>query len=381
MDSDNLQSPTDGASGELLHLAVVTVGGQESFRAALPPTASVRELRKRIEDNLSVPRPRQWLLHGSSMLPSRGCLADCGVTDGSQITLVVRPPGARIITASDDSTAKVWDADSRELLVTLQGHSADLWMAVFSPDGELALTASDDRSARLWDTETGEVLRAFEGGHRGAVNSATFSRDGSLVVTGSDDGLVILWNAATGEVARTLEVGNDVMHAVLSSDSSLVLVGTERAGAQLWTAEGGERVRTFKGHAAAVHRAEFSSDDLLACTASRDWSVRLWWADTAECLQVLNGPDEFLSAAFLPGDAEVLAVSHSAVTVFSVASGAPTSTFSTPGLICAALSPTGWLAVAGDEHGGIKAWAGEKRATAESFSGHGQAVRWVEFSP
>jgi WD40 repeat protein len=60
------------------------------------------------------------------------------------------PHGYRIVTASADNTARVWDAESGETVAVLQGHTGPVWAAVFSPDGARILTASDDGTARIW---------------------------------------------------------------------------------------------------------------------------------------------------------------------------------------------------------------------------------------
>ena len=58
-----------------------------------------------------------------------------------------------MLTASGDSTARIWDAESGQELVTLSGHTGDVYSAVYSPDGALVLTASGDNTARIWDAE------------------------------------------------------------------------------------------------------------------------------------------------------------------------------------------------------------------------------------
>jgi WD40 repeat protein len=56
------------------------------------------------------------------------------------------PDGQRILTASSDNTARLWNL-SGQALVTFGGHTAEVWSAVFSPDGRRVLTASDDATA------------------------------------------------------------------------------------------------------------------------------------------------------------------------------------------------------------------------------------------
>ncbi|WP_414590253.1 WD40 repeat domain-containing protein, partial [Scytonema sp. PCC 10023] len=66
------------------------------------------------------------------------------------------PNGQRIVTASSDRTAKVWDTNGKQL-ATLKGHQKEVWSAAFSPDGQRIMTASYDRTAKVWDTN-GKLL-------------------------------------------------------------------------------------------------------------------------------------------------------------------------------------------------------------------------------
>jgi dipeptidyl aminopeptidase/acylaminoacyl peptidase len=69
------------------------------------------------------------------------------------------PDGARIVTASWDNTARIWDATVKEIAV-LRGHERfangspiayDKSTAAFSPDGRRIVTALADNTARIWD--------------------------------------------------------------------------------------------------------------------------------------------------------------------------------------------------------------------------------------
>jgi WD40 repeat protein len=71
--------------------------------------------------------------------------------------------------------------------------------AAFSPDGKRIVTASLDGTARLWDGETGKQIGQALKGHAGSVNSAAFSPDGKRIVTASSDNTARLWDGETGK--------------------------------------------------------------------------------------------------------------------------------------------------------------------------------------
>src|SRR5208282_1907232 len=79
------------------------------------------------------------------------------------------PDGARILTASGDKTAKLWDATSGKFIASFD-HQDWIWHAAFSPDGARILTASADHSAKLWDATSGKVIASFN--HQDEVKDA-----------------------------------------------------------------------------------------------------------------------------------------------------------------------------------------------------------------
>ena len=61
------------------------------------------------------------------------------------------PDGTRIVTASEDNTARIWDATTGQAIATLTGHIQVVRHAAFSPDGTRIVTASQDNTARIWE--------------------------------------------------------------------------------------------------------------------------------------------------------------------------------------------------------------------------------------
>jgi WD40 repeat protein len=64
-------------------------------------------------------------------------------------------------------------------------HAYPVTSAAFSQDGSRIVTASSDKTARLWDAATGKEIAVLRG--QDAVASAAFSPDGFRIVTASSD--------------------------------------------------------------------------------------------------------------------------------------------------------------------------------------------------
>ncbi|MGA8586464.1 MAG: hypothetical protein WB715_21985, partial [Roseiarcus sp.] len=72
--------------------------------------------------------------------------------DGAVLSAAFSPDGTRIVTASWDQTARIWDAATGQPIgEPLKGHDSAVMSAAFSPDGTRIVTASWDKTARVWE--------------------------------------------------------------------------------------------------------------------------------------------------------------------------------------------------------------------------------------
>ena len=88
-------------------------------------------------------------------------LSDIGVIEDSVLT-VVFVPILRLLTASEDKTAKVWSAASGKCLRIFMGHTGCVYSAVFSADGQQVLTEASDKTAKVWSAASGACLLTLE---------------------------------------------------------------------------------------------------------------------------------------------------------------------------------------------------------------------------
>jgi len=146
---------------------------------------------------------------------------------------VFSPDGQRVVTASYDNTARLWDAESGKELLVIRGHDDTLISAAFSPDSKRVVTASYDKTARLWDAASGKEILVLRG-HDGYVTSAAFSPDGQRVLTASG---TLSQNTASGSLSEI-------------KDNT----------ARLWDAASGKEIMVLRGHDNSVNSAAFSPD-------------------------------------------------------------------------------------------------------------------------
>jgi WD40 repeat protein len=141
--------------------------------------------------------------------------------------------GKKVVTASADSTARVWDAQSGAQIAVLSGHTAEVYTASFSMDGKRVVTTSADNTARVWDLSVSPPMSTILTGHTGDVVNASFSTDGKWVTTASKDNTARVWDLS-GAVPEAVELGGhtkSVNTASFSPDGKSVVTASDDGNA------------------------------------------------------------------------------------------------------------------------------------------------------
>jgi WD40 repeat protein len=111
--------------------------------------------------------------------------------------------GSRLASASFDHQVRTWDMVPKQpvpLLTIQNAHVGGVSSVVWSPNSKWLLTgggfinlgSANDLTARIWDAETGQSNIVLEG-HSQPVREATWNPDGSKLATAGLDNSILIW--------------------------------------------------------------------------------------------------------------------------------------------------------------------------------------------
>lgn len=334
-----------------------------------------------------------WLTPGWDTKEMRGLEAKlAGAAQGSPLKSVLRghqeivvdaqfsPDGKKVVTASWDDSARVWNAETGQEIAVLQGHEADVNSARFSPDGSLIVTASDDGSARVCDTETGRLIHKLEG-HEAELYQAEFDESGKRVVTASSDKTARVWDLSTGNAVVLKGHNGDLSMASFIPGGTMVVTASNDGSAGIWDARTGELIASCH-HAKSVWTARPSAGGERIITASEDRSVSIW--NTKSCSPIVNlkgHTRDVNSALFNPDGTVAISVSDDhTVRIWDLKTQVATTLRHKAAIKAVAISRDGQSIVTGSDDMTAALWDMQGRELAR-LSGHDGIVRNASFSP
>jgi WD40 repeat protein len=118
------------------------------------------------------------------------------------LSMAFSPDTTRLAAGDFQGGLRLWDAQppgrrktaGDRLLLSLAGHTNNVWGVAFSPDGERLCSAGADGTLRLWEPGTGEQLLEIPA-HQGTAYRVVFSPQGRFLGSCGRDGFVRVWDA------------------------------------------------------------------------------------------------------------------------------------------------------------------------------------------
>ncbi len=207
---------------------------------------------------------------------------------GAVTRIVVSPDGKLLATSSDDETARLIRIADGELIQSFAHDGEPVQSVAFSPDGKLLATALGDDtrvtrpgSAKLWNAETGELVRTFEGLLK-AATAVVFTADGQrLIVTSLDEKAYVFETDSGKPLGFFGGHSRPVNCIVLSLDEKTAITGSGgrargKNEVKLWHVADGEELAVADEHQAKVAALALAPDGKRLASVSYDQTVYLW---------------------------------------------------------------------------------------------------------
>ena len=235
--------------------------------------------------------------------------------------------GTLLASCSSDLTIKLWDpSEEYKNIRTLPGHDHSVSAIRFVPSGaagspasgNLLVSASRDTTLRVWDVTTGYCVKTIRG-HSDWVRDVAPSFDGRWLLSAGMDQTARLWDASSGE-QKALFLGHEhVIECVAiapaasyenlaqmaglkkappaSSSAEFIATGSRDKTVRLWDSRG-TLIKTLIGHDNWVRGLLFHPGGKYLLSCADDRSIRCWdLTQEGKCVKTVDDAHSHFVAA------------------------------------------------------------------------------------
>jgi WD40 repeat protein len=245
-----------------------------------------------------------WTPEGQ-LLKSLSCQPEFSLRCGSFNGISLSSDGELIAATNQNGTIQLWDQQGN-LLKTVRAHQKPVESVAFSPDGQILASASWDNTVKLWNRNGEEIKTPTVLNHQGAVYSVTFNPSGQSFASAGQHGDVKLWSLQGKLLKQWKAHSNQINSVNFSPDGSMIASASGDGSVKLWQPDG-TLIRTLPSQNGQVYSLSFSVDRSTLVTAHQDGTVKQWRIDDGREINTFPGhKGSVYSLSFSP-DGRILA--------------------------------------------------------------------------
>jgi len=218
----------------------------------------------------------------------------------------VTPDGRRIVSASNDLTAKVWDASTGSELFTLKGHKAVVCSVSIASDSYRVATGAMDGEVIIWSLQNAERLAGLNHGSGDA--KVAWRPDCNVLITGGSDGRMRLWRTTDAAELGTVSLhARPILKVACMRDNRRAVSVSADQTVRICDLHSLRCLQIFAGHTGDVNSVAITPDERFLISASGDQTLRIWLLETGLCSRILYGHNEVVWRVAVSPDGKILA--------------------------------------------------------------------------
>jgi WD40 repeat protein len=208
-----------------------------------------------------------------------------------------------ITSEKSDTTIKIIDLNTNQVVKTLPGHRGRSNKVRFTPNNNFIVSGGHDRLVKVWDVKTGFLVNTL-GNVADAVMDVDFSSDGKTFATASDNPRT--WNLATASMTQFFQGHRDLVSSVVFANDSQLITSSFDKTLKKWDLATGTMSKNFRGHTNRITEISLSGSGkyVASITSSgpeldavsfnmssfdKKHSAKIWDPLTGRSLKTLQG--------------------------------------------------------------------------------------------
>ncbi|KAI6197098.1 WD repeat-containing protein 48-like protein [Aphelenchoides besseyi] len=166
---------------------------------------------------------------------------------------------------------------------------------VLCGDGNYLISASSDTTVKVWNARKGYCLSTLRT-HKDSVRALAHAPDPMIVASAGLDRCIYLWDvtmltkltALNNTVTSELFLKNSIYSLAMNQLGTVVIAGSTENALRIWDPRSCQKIVKLRGHADNIRAIVVNREGTQCLSASSDGTVKLWSIGQQRCIGTIS---------------------------------------------------------------------------------------------